>query len=148
MGFDVSMTGDKALTKILISLETKAAKKIVRPALRKGAKLVRKAAMAAAPRLSGNTADHVVVKASSGRGIVGIQVRTGKRSEMRIPDSAKYYYPAARELGTEKVTRRPWLRPALDANRGAALSVISAEMWRRVELLGLGSEPAGDEGDS
>lgn len=147
MGFDVSLTGDKELTRILLSLENKTAGKVVRPSLRKAAKMIRTAAVAAAPVLTGSTRDHIVIKAASGRGIVAIQVRTGKRNEMQIPAGAEYYYPAAVELGREGVPGQPWLRPALDKNRQAATEIIAAEMWRRIEQLGLGSEPAGDEGD-
>lgn len=146
--WDVSVLGSPELTKIFRSLSRQAGAKILRPSLRKGAKLVLATARANAPRgPTGATAANIKLKASTRRGTVSVRVQTGSREAMGIPKAAKYYYPAALELGTEDLAARPWLRPALESNRSAALAEIGAEAWRRVEALGMGRQPAWDGGD-
>lgn len=148
-GFDVSILGDAALTKVFQGLERKVAGKVLRPALRVAAKRIRDVARAnAAPGLTGATSEHIRVKGSSKKGRLAVQVVTGSREDMGIPADAKYYYPSAVELGTEKMEAQPFLRPALDANRAAALGMIRAESWRRLELLGLGRDPGGEGSDA
>ena len=146
--WDVSVLGSPELTRIFRSLSRAAGAKILRPSLRKGAKLVLATARANAPRgPTGATAANIKLKASTRRGTVSVRVQTGSREAMGIPKTAKYYYPAALELGTEDLAARPWLRPALESNRAAALAAIAAEAWHRVEALGLGRAPGSDEGE-
>lgn len=148
-GFDVSILGDAALTKVFQGLERKVAGKVLRPALRVAAKRIRDVARAnAAPGLTGATSEHIRVKGSSKKGRLAVQVVTGSREDMGIPPEAKYYYPSAVELGTEHMEAQPFLRPALDANRAAALGMIRSEAWRRLELLGLGRDPGGEGSDA
>lgn len=148
-GFDVSILGDAALTKVFQSLERKVAGKVLRPSLRLAAKRIRDAARAnAAPGLTGATSEHIKVKGASKKGKLAVHVVTGSREDMGIPASAEYYYPAAVELGTEQMEAQPFLRPALDSNRAAALGIIRAEAWRRLEVLGLGRDPGGEGSDS
>lgn len=146
-GFDVSILGDRELAARFRSLDRKVGGKVLRPALRLAAKRIRDVARARAPQLTGRTAAGIRVKGSSKRGRLAVQVVTGTREAMGIPADAKYYYPAAVELGTERMDALPFLRPALDENRAAALGIIRSESWRRLEALGLGREPASDGGD-
>lgn len=143
---DVSILGDRALTRIFQGLERKHGAKVLRPALRKGAVPIRDAARVnAAPGLTGRNAANIRIRSSSRKGKLSVQVVTGRRPELGIAGDAKYYYPSAVELGTDKMPARPFLRPALESNRQNALAIVKAETWRRVELLGLGRDPGGEE---
>lgn len=147
--YDVSILGDRELSARFRSLTTQHGGKVLRPAIRDGAKLVRDAARVnASPGLTGANARTIKVRAGRGRrGAVNIRVVTGFRADLGIPSSSPYYYPSAVEFGTAKMAARPFLRPALDSNRAAVLALISSSAWRRLEALGLGRSPPADGGD-
>lgn len=143
---DVTILGDRALTRIFRGLERKHGAQVLRPALRKGAVPIRdQARVNAAPGFTGRNAANIKIRSSSRRNKLQVWVVTGRRPELGIAGDDPYYYPTAVEMGTEKMPAHPFLRPALDANRQNALAIVRAETWRRVELLGLGQDPGGEE---
>lgn len=148
VSYDVSLLGDEALTRVIRSLQKGAANRVMRPSLRLAAKGVMKTAASTAPRgATLKTSTTLKLKASSRRGTISVRVQTGSREAMGIEKVAKYYYPSAKELGTDDMVAQPWLRPALETNRAAAFATIRTEAWRRIEMLGLGRQPSSDGGD-
>lgn len=143
---NVSVLGDAELSRALTRIPKKVANSVVRPALRKGVKPVKARAEATAPRARGLMATTMAIKTSSRRGRISAKVLTGRRDQLGIPAGAKYYYPAAQELGSEHVPEQRFLRGALEGQSAEVLQVVADEMWRRLEALGLGRESGGDEG--
>lgn len=122
---DISVLGDKALERKLRKLDERVQKKIVRKALRSGAKPVLADAKAYVPIDTGALESELKITASRARrGFFGVQVATPPRSILGIGPDDKGYYPAILEYGSDKMEPIPYLRPAFDNNRGRALAII------------------------
>lgn len=131
---DITLLGDKALARKLARLPGVTQKKIVRKALRQGARPV----LAAAKRLC--PVRYGVLKGSlklrtvpRKRGLLGVEVSTGTRTELGIPESDPGYYPMSVEYGHGRVAAQPFLRPALDENRDRAKRIIGQRLGRDIE---------------
>lgn len=133
--------------------------KVVKPAVRKAANLVRDSARAAALKIDRSEtplkiADNVNVQFASrhfkrtGEVMFRVGVRGGakaygntkqNRSKGRV--GAKYvtggstFYWRFVELGTSRVRARPFLRPALERNIGAATDVVISEIDKQLARL-------------
>ena len=128
-GFDISLLGDKELQRKLTRLVPAVQRKVLKKALRKAGKVVLAAARAAAPVRTGNLRRFLRLgDMKSRRDRVGVEVRTGTRDELGIPQGSRFYYPAHIELGTRKLPARPYLRPALKGKETEALAIISSEL--------------------
>ena len=108
-GIDIRVLGSIELQRVLDSIPFKVQKKVLRPALRAAAKIVRKDVKRLAPksdkrRRSGkHLKDTIRVRAGKRkRGVTRIQVQTGSRAELGISATDKYYYPMAIEYGRRK----------------------------------------------
>lgn len=89
-GFDIKIEGHDALARAFKALPIKVQRKVLRPALRAGAKVARAAVAAQAPRSdeAPHVADTLKIKAMKRkRGRIGLVVITGKRSELGIKES-------------------------------------------------------------
>jgi len=134
---DISLTGDKALQKKLNRLPKVMQKKIVRKALREGARPVLASARSKAPVRTGAMKKSLKLRARRARrGNFGVEVRTGTRAELGIPENDPGYYPFSVEFGHGNVPAQPFMRPALDENREPALKIIGREIGRGVEQEG------------
>jgi len=130
---DISGLGDTRLGKQLAKLEARIQKKIVRKALRTAGKMVLADARARVPVDTGALKKGLKLRAVKSRGgFVGVHITTPRRDELGIPQSAKHYYPAVLEYGAENHPARPYLRPALDANRSKAIEIIRSEIRKAV----------------
>lgn len=128
---DISVFGDKELQAKLADLTPKVQRKIVRSALRQGAKRVRDEARRLAPVDTGALKKSIKVRAARNlrRGSFGIAILTGTRAELGISPEAKFYYPAVVEFGGRGHGGRgydaqPYLRPAMDATRAEVLGLV------------------------
>lgn len=152
---DISLLGDREAERKLHRLDVALQRKIVRAALRLGARPVRDEAKRLAPVLTGKMRDTITIKAlRARRGNFGVQVQTGTRAQLGIEPNDPYYYPAAVEFGhagpghglTPKERRRkrrveaskeipanPFMRPALDNKAGEAKSAIAGAIRTGIE---------------
>jgi len=125
VGIDISGLGDARLQARLKRLDAKVQKKVVRKALRAGAKMVLAAARALVSADTGALRAGLKPRAlKARRGTFGVQVMTPTREQLGIPADASGYYPAVLEYGAEGHPARPFLRPALDQARSTATSAI------------------------
>ena len=137
---DISLLGDKALSKKLRRLETKVQKKIVRKALRAGARPILASAKALVPYSEGlrrRSGKHLrdtlklrALKARKGR--FGVQVLTGTREELGIAANESGYYPLSLEYGGGNAPAQPYLRPALDMNRVRSTRIVHYTIRRGI----------------
>ena len=122
----MKVLGLKELDRKLARLEGKAAKKIVRKAVRSGAKLIHAEAKRLVP------VDEGEIKTS-------IKVRAGKskrgRKEININVIAGTDHAGAVEFGTDVMEAQPFMRPAADNKGRAAVAVIATEIGRGIEAL-------------
>lgn len=126
---DISLVGDKALQRKLKSLDFALQKKILRKALRAGAKPVRDAARTNAPVREGKIKKSIKVRAMKrSRKGIGVLVAVGTRQELGISEEDFYNYAVGTELGTSKAAAQPYLRPALDSKSSEALKIIAREI--------------------
>jgi HK97 gp10 family phage protein len=125
----IDFIGDKGLARALKRLPITLQKKIVRPALRKGFKVVFDASKAAAPVGEGRLKRKLKLRATKrSRGGFGVRIVTPPREQLDIPPGAKGYYPAHIELGTQTVAARPFLRSSFDAHKDRAVKIIAREI--------------------
>lgn len=134
--FDVSVLGDKALTRKLRALPYKMQGKAVRPAMRAAAKLALAPIKSQAPRRTGKLAAGLKLRATKGRrGRVGVGIHTPPRDKLGIDPSDPYYYPAAVELGTDKLAGSAFMRGPFKALRDRMLRKMRVEIWRNLRKL-------------
>jgi len=128
--FNLKILGIPELEKKLLKLEQAVQKKIVTKALRNAAKTVRNIAVANVPVDSGKLKNSIKVRSLKRRGrkVVGIEVVTGRRVDLDIDPSDKYYYPAAVEFGTKDIPAHPFLRPALNNHKDRLIKEIGDEI--------------------
>lgn len=124
---DISMVGDKELTKQLKKLDFKLQKKIVRQSISKAMLPVRNAAIANAPVDSGKLKASIKRKNKTKRGVSRSSIVTGTRSELGI--KTKGYYPAAIEYGYKKkngehVPAKSFMRKAISDNQTSVLNNV------------------------
>lgn len=125
--FNLDIKGAKRLNRKLDRMGTTAGRKVVRPAMRAALVPVVQSAKAFAPVDSGRMRQSIKAFVTNSRrdGIDG-RVRTGTRRQLRIPADAKYYYPAAIEFGSRRMSARSFLRRAVTARKREALKILGA----------------------
>ena len=128
---DISLLGDKALQRKLNRLPQKIQKKVMRQALREGARPILAAAKTNAPVDTGRMKASLKLRSHKARrGNFGVEVRTGTRTELGIPEGATSYYPYSVEFGHGNVPAHPFMRPALDDNREVAEKLLKTKLRR------------------
>ena len=126
---DISVLGDKELSKSLGRLEMKMQKSIVRKALRKAARPVLDSAKSLVPVMTGKLKDSLRIRTlKSRRGTVNVIVETGKRSELGISPNDKYFYPVVVEY-----KHKSFMRAAIDARRTDAYEIAKREIRAGIE---------------
>lgn len=130
---DISLLGDKKLIRKLKRMEPAVQKRIMRKALRAGARPVRDESRRRAPILTGRLKKSIKIRAlKRSRNKLGVLVQTGTRAELGIDPDDRYYYPAHVELGHGSVPAIPYLRGALDSKAQEALRIIQREAWNGI----------------
>lgn len=128
---DISMLGDKALQRALKRLPIVVERKIVRQAIRKGAKILQAAATANIPRVTGRHTDllrdvGIKIKAiKRSRGRFGVLIMSPTREELDIPADDKYYWPAVIEFGSPTSPAYAYERRAKEEKQGEVLALAA-----------------------
>jgi len=157
---NISLFGDKELEAAFNALALNVQKKVFRPALRAGMKLVHRAIVARVPVDTGALKGAIKLRAGQRqRGRITLAVFVDKA---RLPKRTKsggkeWFYPAHVELGHVVAGKRgaganevrafvppkSYMRAGFDAAKDAAVAAIEAEAGRRMETLFLHPKQAG-----
>ena len=121
MGFDISILGDKELSRKLDALPKNVQRKLLGRALKLGGKLLKPKVVAAVPVDTGllkqmmQKQNFKAVKANR-RGDIRIGMPMPTREQMGIGPDEKYYYPAHVEYGHGNVPAKSYIRKPVDEN--------------------------------
>lgn len=127
---DISVLGDKVLSRRFNALASKMQAKILKKTFRVIAKDIKASANSRIPigpskekgrHLKGALKVRVPKKK---KGLVSIEVQTPQREVIGVSPDDEFYYPSALELGSKKQREESFLRVGLDENRGAGLNKI------------------------
>lgn len=133
--FDISIFGDKALTRALDDLSDKIQKQYMRKSLRAGTKLVADVVRRNTPVLTGRLRKGIKVRAGKrSRGLIGYFVLLPTRAQLGIDPKAKWYYPAVLEWGGITKTGRiipalGFMRRSLESSREPATAKVAETLW-------------------
>lgn len=144
---DISILGDKALSKKLARLGGVQQKAVVRSALGKSMTRIKKAVVAAAPVRAGNVtggqspAPGTLKRALKATKINRRTKRFGvsvawpmpERHLLGIDPGDKYYYPAHVEYGHGGVPPNPYIRGTVNAMEAAEFRKIGADIGKGIE---------------
>lgn len=132
----VSLTGDKKVKELLDLMDTMQERKDFKDAMAEGALVVVQAAKARAPVHTGWLKRHLHVggytkltpeyRRRGKYGSLPAPKGAGRNLRMRIGTTLPYAHLV--EHGTRHSRARPFLRPALEANRGRMITVIRKRM--------------------
>jgi HK97 gp10 family phage protein len=140
MAVDISITGDKELTRKLHSLADKQQKSVVRSALRKEAKKAKDRIVSNIERL--DLIDEGVmlqafkqakIKSGGNRNMIRIGPENPERSALGIASDDKYYYPYAVEFGHIGAGPKPFIRPAIDQHKSKSIHDIGQDIGKGIE---------------
>ena len=152
-GVTMNLTGMDNLQKTLRTLEKKVERKIVRTAVRSGAKIIQAEAKAVAPYKTGILRRSISVRARKKRKkaefsmnvlfdtrkypqLVSFSVGSSSNLKTRKLTGKRYFYPAALEFGTTtrpNIKTKGWFRKAWDRRKQASLAVVLQSMKNGVE---------------
>ena len=135
-----NLTGFRELAAALKQLPQRVARKHLRGSNAKGAQLVRNKARELAPKDTGEMVKDIQIKRERSEGdhvaSHSVFVRSGKRSRLsgraRNVDKDSFYWRFV-EFGTVKMAAQPFLRPAFEAEKEAAVDAIGAELDKRIQ---------------
>lgn len=133
--FGFSFEGDRKAQRAFDKLKKGVQAKVLRPALREGAKIVKTAAQARAPKLTGTMARTMQVRAKKmsrkrvrvehgGLKPIAIAARTAPRAKLNIEGDDPYYYPAAIEFGTKHLPGRHFIEESGKAVKGTVIATV------------------------
>ncbi len=134
----MQLTGFKELASALRELPQKVARNALRSAVNAGATQIRKQARLNAPVDSGLLKKNIYQKQSrsaSGpeRQTVIVGVRSGKARNKDGSKKELPYYWRFMEFGTSKMPAAPFLRPAFDTQKDAAIKAIADKLDERIQ---------------
>lgn len=124
----VELTGMEELQKMLHMIGERIAVRAENKALREGAEIVREDAARRAPRSKLNKphlADNIIksgVKTDKGTGVKYIDVGPSKN----------FFYGLFLELGTSKMTAKPFMAPALEEKRDEIYGTMADVLWEEL----------------
>lgn len=136
---DISILGDKALTRSFNKLAYKTQRKFTRKALRAGAKVVQQEYKARVPVDSGALKRGIKVRAGQrSRKYLRINIITPERDKLGISADDKWYYPAVIEYGGVKkdgtvIPAQAPGRKALEAKEDEAIRTIGRTLWQQIK---------------
>lgn len=142
MGNVTNVSGLRELGEALRGLSQDMALKASRQAVAAGASVVRKAARQAAPKDTGNLEKAIVMKRKRYTKLTeefNVAVRVGKKQDIKNAKAGKgalgkdAFYARFLEFGTVKMSPRPFLGPALEANVNQATEAMKKRLAARIE---------------
>lgn len=125
----VRLVGAEPLDRLLEGLPKKVANKILRDALRKAGKIVQQEIKARAPVDEGEIKRSVTVRK-------GKRKRKGGQSVVIFPDPTKYkddFHAVYQEFGTSEQEGQPFIRPAFEATKDQALTIVRSDVIAGVQ---------------
>lgn len=132
----VQLTGDVHLSKVLETMKRGEQGRVVRPALRAGAKIVQKEVERTTPVRTGRLKrGRVKVRAMkrSRRRLAGINVQLPDRQTLGIPSDDRWYYPAI----VEYMPGHGWVRRAAETKESeVGREVVKVMRDKIMELAG------------
>ena len=139
----IKLIGGKELDRKLKALPRKVAKKILRQALRAGAKIILAQAKANAPVATGQLKKSLKVRAMkrTRKGTVGFKVQTKAgdfKGDEFYGSFLEYGFRRGKRPGKgaeytrEIVPAQPFMRPAFDSKKDEAVAVISKELSAKI----------------
>jgi hypothetical protein len=153
----MQLEGGKELEIILLRLESKTSKVIVRRAVNKGLRPVRKAARENVKTMMGGDkkskddfsmrrllAKNIIIKPArrqrSGSYLVRVQIRSGIVEFVYMTeDGTEYYIPAAIEFGHDDVPAIPFMRKAADeVLKTKSKSIVAEEIRKGIQAVARG----------
>ena len=125
-----NVTGFAELRRALEELPDQIARKTLRKAVSSAAALVRDEAKSRAPVDTGEMRRDIMVKKGRGdrfKAVYEVFVRSGKKSRLagkrRNVQRDSFYWRFV-EFGTSKMAARPFMRPAFEAKKDAAIDMV------------------------
>lgn len=139
----ITITGDKALAKLLDALGSEASiNRVVRPGVRAGMSPVSKAAKknARAAKDTGALAKSVgISKGKKRTGDISFRVSARRGMKYAVPDPVQagrmripFFYAHLVELGTRKMAARPFLGPAWQAHKANAFNILAGKIRENI----------------
>lgn len=134
---NIGMIGDKALQRKLGRMVDRAQKKIVRSAIRKGAKrtheriiqnIRRKDLIDSGDMLAAFQKTKIKSQSRKPRALIRIGPVWPERSDLGIHANDKYYYPMAVEFGHGNVPAKPFVRPAINDHKDDERRAIAGDI--------------------
>lgn len=129
------MVGARDLERKLGKLEKRTQGQAMRESLKSALEPAEQLAKNRVPVGFGRLKKSIKRGVSTSRGSISAVIRTGTRKQLRIPQSAKYYYPAALEYGTRFIAARSFLRSALSDRRELVLGRFSRKLRSLLESI-------------
>lgn len=135
-----NVSGFKEFAAALKQLPQNVGRKHLRGSVAKGATIIRNEARVLAPQDTGEMAKDIQVKrertAGSHIARYSVYVRVGKKSRLagrkRNVDRDSFYW-IFQELGTAKAPAQPFMRPAYESKKEAAVDAIGVELGERIQ---------------
>jgi HK97 gp10 family phage protein len=125
------ITGASEINKVLKQLPDRTQKRQLQAAARKGANVIRDAAVARAPFGTeqaagkyGHLRDNIKVTAARGNNASSVRV---------VINTGKAFWGNFLEFGTRFISARPFMRPALDETAGKAIGEVGKALGKGVE---------------
>ena len=127
MNVDFKVEGLKELDKALKRLPLKARGQVMRKALSKAMEPVKQSAISLAPIRTGNLRQSIVKRTSIPK------AGNNFTAEARVSVTTDGWYGMFHEFGTVKMPAHPFMRPAIDNNSDAALTIFRRELKESIE---------------
>lgn len=139
---DIRLLGSEKLQEQLLRLDPRIQKKLVMPALKKGAEHFKVNAEMRIPvnrdRKDNVHLRHVGLRVGTRRarrGVLGYAVFTPTRPELSIPGTSPWFYPTHLELGHDNVAARPFLRATAKMVEGTVLAIVKNHITQGLNAL-------------
>lgn len=128
----VSVQGDRDLARALNALSEKVKKQHLTAALLEAGEPMRARMADLAPRgdVAPHIRDHIVMQPVTK--VEGVRVHEDQAAVAIGPEKG-FFYGWFHELGTVKLSPRPFVKPSFDAEQRGALSRIAGFIWNRLK---------------
>ncbi len=128
-----TIEGGKKLDKKLKKMDRRVATKALKTSFKAAMEPVKAEAKRQAPRDTGALIRSIRIGVYNGKDYVGAVVKTGTRKQLKIPATAKGYYPAFIEYGYQGVRARPFLRSAFASKKRVVLKRVEDDIRKAIE---------------
>jgi HK97 gp10 family phage protein len=129
-----NVSGLKELQAAMKELPANIARNVLRGAVNAGATVIREEAKARAPKFEGKVAKGQPIREKSSAVLQTfyVGVRQGRSAKKTKKGSIDAWYARFVEFGTSKMAARPFMRPAFEAKKEAAVQAIKNYLEKRI----------------